>query len=277
MTRKTWILGALLLSGCVSQGKYDELQRQFDAQSATLRDRESRVVDLEKALAEEEEKSRGLAEQIAGLQAQIDKMSREQAELLKDRTKLAASVGEMQTALADANRRKAEADARIAEYRNLLSRFQALIDAGKLRVKIVDGRMVVELPSDVLFGSGSARLSPEGQQAVGEVAKVLAEIPERRFQVEGHTDNVPIATAQYPSNWELAMARALTVVKTMVDNGMAPERVSAASFGEFKPAQPNDTKEGRAANRRIEIVVVPDLSGLPGFEELQRAAGGKSS
>lgn len=273
--RKTAVLASLLLAGCVSSGKYDELQRRFDESQANLQDRNARIVSLEEALAQEEEKSRSLAEEIGRLQAQIGNLSREQAQLLKDRTSLANSVEEMQSALAEANRRKAQADQRIAEYRDLLSRFKSLIDAGKLKVKIVDGRMVVELPSDVLFASGSARLSNEGQQAIGEVATVLAEIPERRFQVEGHTDNVPIATAQYPSNWELAMARALTVVKTMIDNGMPPDRISAASFGEYKPAQPNDTKEGRAANRRIEIVVVPDLSGLPGFEELQQASGGE--
>lgn len=272
MIRITALAVSFLLAGCVSAGKYDDLQRQFEKSQATLHDRTTRVKALEDALADEEEKSRSLAEQIGRLESQIANLSREQAQLLKDRTSLASSVEEMQSALAEANRRKAQADQRIAEYRDLLSRFQALIDAGKLKVKIVDGRMVVELPSDVLFGSGSARLSADGQQAISEVGSVLAEIPERRFQVEGHTDNIPIATAQYPSNWELAMARSLTVLKTMIDAGMPPDRISAASFGEFKPAQPNDTREGRAANRRIEIVVVPDLSGLPGFEELQQVS-----
>jgi chemotaxis protein MotB len=81
---------------------------------------------------------------------------------------------------------------------------------------------------------------------------------------------VGIKTAQYPSNWELAAARALTVVKTMVEAGLPADRISAASFGEFKPFKPNDTAEGKAANRRIEIVVVPDLSSLPGFDELKK-------
>lgn len=271
--RKIVVLASLLLAGCVSSGKHEELQRRFDQSQASLRDRDARIQTLEEALAAEEAKSQSLAEQIGRLDSQIASLSRDQAELIKDRAHLATSVEEMQSALAEANRRKAQADQRIAEFRDLLSRFKSLIDAGKLKVKIVDGRMVVELPSDVLFASGSARLSNEGQQAIGEVAQVLAEIPERRFQVEGHTDNVPISTAQYPSNWELAAARALTVVKTMIDNGMQPDRISAASFGEYKPAQPNDTREGKAANRRIEIVVVPDLSGLPGFEELQDISG----
>ena len=130
--------------------------------------------------------------------------------------------------------------------------------------------MVVEMATDVLFGSGSARLSGDGRAAVQEVAGVLAELSGRRFQVEGHTDNVPIRTAQFPSNWELASARAITVVNEMIEAGVPNENVSAASFGEFKPAADNETPEGRAANRRIEIVLVPDLSTLPGFDELRR-------
>jgi len=264
------LLPLVLAAGCVSKGRFNELQKNYDEQAAALRDREARIVSLEEALAAEEQKSKQLQQQIDGL-------SRDQANLLKDRASLAASVEEMQSALAELNRRKAEADARIAEYRNLLARFRPLIDAGKLNVRIVDGRMVVELPTDVLFAPGSARLATEGQQAITEVSQVLEGIPERQFEVAGHTDNVPIATAQYPSNWELGAARAITVVKAMISAGMPPERLSAASFGEFKPREPNDTKEGRAANRRIEIIVVPDLSELPGFEELQRAAGQQGS
>ena len=129
--------------------------------------------------------------------------------------------------------------------------------------------MVVELATDVLFGSGSARLSKAGKEAVGEVTEVFKSIENRKFQVEGHTDNVPIKTRQYPSNWHLAAARAVSVVREMVKDGMPSERVSAASYGDARPVALNRTKEGRAANRRIEVVVVPDLSSLPGFDELK--------
>lgn len=170
------------------------------------------------------------------------------------------------------------------EYNDLLKRFKALIDAGKLSVKIVDGRMVVALRSDVLFASGSSTLSQEGATSIREVAVLLAQIPEGSFQVEGHTDNVPIKITEDTSgeakpkgaklapvgvafsNWELASARAITVVKTMVDAGLPATRVSAASYGDSKPIASNDIPEGKAQNRRIEIVVVPDLSKLAGFE-----------
>jgi hypothetical protein len=130
--------------------------------------------------------------------------------------------------------------------------------------------MVVSMGSDVLFPSGSAKLSPAGLEAIKEVTAQLQSIKGKAYQIEGHTDNLPIATAVFPSNWELASARALTVTKAMIDAGMPPQRVSAASFGDTHPIQANDTQEGRAANRRIAIVVVPDLSTMPGYDELNR-------
>jgi len=166
-------------------------------------------------------------------------------------------------------RRKAEAEARVAEFRDFVSKFQTLVDQGKLKVKVRDGTLVVQLATDILFASGKADLSQEGLAAIREVGAVLATIGDKRFQIEGHTDNVPIKTSRFPSNWELAAARAITVVKTLIDAGMPPQRVSAASFGDSFPAVPNDSPVNKATNRRIEIVVVPDLSSLPGFNELQ--------
>lgn len=277
------IVLAMLSTGCVTQGTYDALKKDRDDLQAELGKSKSANSELQAHL---EQVSKDLAEKIAKLtadlektQADLDATSKAKATLegdksavLKDKSRLQASIEEMKTALADLSKRKAEADARLAEFRKLLDRFKGLIDAGKLQVKIVDGRMVVALASDVLFASGSAKLSDDGKAAIGEVAKVLAEIPDRKYQVEGHTDNVPMKTAHYPSNWELAAARALTVVKTMVEAGVPAARISAASFGEYKPAKANETPEGKAANRRIEIVVVPDLSSLPGFDELKRVS-----
>jgi chemotaxis protein MotB len=258
-----WIVLTLALSllsswGCVGKKKYDALQTNYDAANASLAQRDARVSELEAQVAEWQKKANDL--------------ENERATLLMDQSKLNTSIDEMKRALAELDQRKAAAEARLSEYRELLGKFKKLIDAGKLKVKIVDGRMVVELATDVLFDSGSAKLSDAGKAAIVEVSQVLATIPERNFQVEGHTDNVPIATAQYPSNWELASSRALTVVKTMVEAGMPSTRISASSYGETKPVQKNDSAEGKSANRRIEIVVVPDLSDLPGFEELSKVS-----
>jgi chemotaxis protein MotB len=274
-----------LLTACVAKKDHLALQSQFDAAradaAAALQERDGKVQSLEAALAAEQARAAELETARAALEsalaaktAEADALNAEKAALVKDRTRLKASIQETETALRELSARKAQAEQRIQQYKELLSRFQALIDAGRLKVKIVDGRMVVELATDVLFASGKADLSDAGKAAVAEVGAVLAQMPDRKFQVEGHTDNVPIKTPQFPSNWELASARAITVVRALVDAGLRPSHVSAAAYGEFRPVAPNDSAEGKAANRRIEITVVADLSQLPGFEELQEMSGG---
>jgi chemotaxis protein MotB len=144
-------------------------------------------------------------------------------------------------------------------YEDVIGRFRSLIDAGQLNVVIDRGRMVIQLPQDILFPSGSATLSTDGARTLREVASVLVTLEGRAFQVEGHTDNVPIATAQFPSNWELSSARALSVVRILIQGGVPPESMSGAGYGEYQPVASNDDRESRSLNRRIEIVMLPNL------------------
>jgi chemotaxis protein MotB len=123
--------------------------------------------------------------------------------------------------------------------------------------------MILKLPSEVLFDSGKAELKGAGKTALGEVLTILLEFKDRRFQVAGHTDNVPIRSRDFKSNWELSAARAVSVVKAMVEAGFDARNVSASGFGEFDPVADNDSPEGKQKNRRIEIILVPDLSDLP--------------
>lgn len=239
----------LLTTSCVSKSKYQELEKLKAEDAASLASSQAKVQDLELIIAQLEQR----------LGAASD-----------DKESLQASVTQMREALAEANIRKQEVEKRIKEYQDLVRRFKALTDTGQLSVKIVDGRMVVGLPSDVLFGSGSAKLSKDGEETIMQVTKLLNEIQGREYQVEGHTDNVPIRTAQFPSNWELSAARGLNVVHTMIRAGMPEDRISASSFGDRRPIANNESAEGRRANRRIEIVIVPDLSTLPGYEELKK-------
>lgn len=276
------LLVAMCVAGCVvPKKKYGQLESELARSREHVEERDRRIASLEAALAAEQARvgeldaqSLALQKAKAGLEKDLEGMRTETAILLKDRSRLRASVEQMEQALQELAARKAAAEARVAQFNDLLARFKPLIDAGRLRVKMVDGRMVVELPTDILFGSGRADLSPEGQAALAEVGAVLASIPERRFQVEGHTDDVPIRTERFPSNWELAAARAITVVNTLAKAGLSPDRLSAASYASYRPTVPNDTPEGREANRRIEIVVVPDLSDLPGSAELEALAEG---
>ena len=260
-------LAPVVVGGCVSKGDYELLEKDRDKLKSELAATSNRLREVETA-------GERTAQELAKLVAERDQIQQALEAMSGERQRLTVSVDEMKKAMLELEARKAEADKRIAEFKGLVERFKKLIDAGKLRVKMVEGRMVVELATDILFPSGSAQLSKDGKAAIIEVATVLKDIPDRAFQVEGHTDDVPMkGHPLYVTNWELASARAINVVKALVEGQMPPERLSAASYSQFKPAQPNDTKEGKAANRRIEIVVMPDLSSLPGFEELQKVQG----
>jgi chemotaxis protein MotB len=285
-----FLLGSCIaLSGCVKKSEYETLKHRFEDASSDLETASKKAKSLEEALAEEEAKVKELQSQLdetsgrlAATEATLaeerergDKLQNELTEVVSDRARLKSSAEELKRALAELAERKAAAEKRVAQFRNLLKRFQSLIDAGKLKVRIIDGRMVLVLPTDILFDSGSAKLSEEGLAAITEVAKILATMKERQFQVGGHTDNVPIKTSSYRNNWELAADRALGVAEAMIAAGVSGKSLSAASYGEFQPVATNKTPEGKAANRRIDIVIVPDLSDLPGFKELQNAVESK--
>jgi len=160
----------------------------------------------------------------------------------------------------------------LAAFQELLADFKPLMDKGILDVTVVDGRMTVALSSDVLFESGSASLSEDGQTHIKVIAGLLAKRTEQDFQVEGHTDADPIASEQFPSNLHLGAARAITVTELMLQAGMSPERLSAATFGKSSPVSGNDSDEGKALNRRIEIVLLPDLTDMPSYEALMKIA-----
>ncbi len=201
---------------------------------------------------------------------QIQELEQKLVSITKDRGQLKTNLDELNKAMAEMKERRAQEQKLIQEFKDLTLKFKSLTDSGTLSVRIEDGKMMVSLGSDILFASGSATLSAEGKKTIAEISKRLAEIPKKQYQVEGHTDNIPIKTAVFPSNWELASARALSVVRNLIESGLEPNRVSAASFAETHSVTPNDTPESRAKNRRIEIVVVPNLESLPGYEELQK-------
>ncbi len=113
----------------------------------------------------------------------------------------------------------------------------------------------VEIRTDMLFGSGSAALSGQAGQVIGQLAGVLAAAP-NPVRVEGHTDNVPIRNSAFPSNWELSAARSASVVRLLADGGVDPARLAVLGLGEFRPAAPNDTAVGRNANRRVLLVIL---------------------
>jgi chemotaxis protein MotB len=131
-----------------------------------------------------------------------------------------------------------------------------LIAQGLVDVTSKDGKLSIAIRSDILFASGSAQLSAEAQPVIRKLGQVLSGFPVN-IRIEGHTDNVPVVGGQYPSNWELSAARSVSVVHLLVDEGVAPEKLSAVGYGEFHPVVPNATPDGRNANRRVVLTVEP--------------------
>jgi len=140
----------------------------------------------------------------------------------------------------------------------------SLVAAGNVRVRRTDSWVAVDISTDILFGSGVARLSPAALAALQRLADVLKTFP-NAVRVEGHTDNRPINTAAFPSNWELSAARAASVVHLFMDRGIAAQRLAVVGYGEFRPTSPNATAAGRNANRRVEVLIFNRDAGADGL------------
>jgi chemotaxis protein MotB len=150
-----------------------------------------------------------------------------------------------------------------------------LVRTGQVRLTQLPRGLAVEISASVLFAPGQAVLQPDSISALEAVAKVLT-TTEDPIQVEGHTDNLPIASTQFPSNWELSTARASSVVRLFVANGVAPSRLTAMGYADNRPVEGNDTLEGRARNRRVTLMIIPAPPGTnepaPPTGEALRAA-----
>jgi chemotaxis protein MotB len=113
----------------------------------------------------------------------------------------------------------------------------------------------------LLFESGSAELKPEAKAVLDTIAEILKFLP-NKIRIEGHTDDRPIRSARFPSNWHLSVARALNTAYYLMSKGVNPEKISIAGYSEYRPIAPNDSEENRAKNRRVDIVIISTQSGV---------------
>ena len=299
------LLAGLLSSGCVTAGthqaKLDELSRtqadlaksrqeavdlskERDELKKRIQDALTQVADLSGRLSQAEGKVKGLTTErdqyarllndstalVGQLKERLEKLGQNVDKLSTERGQLQAGLTDAKARLEELRKQKAAAEARLQIFRNLVDKLRAMIDAGQLKVITREGRMLIALPDDVLFDSGKAEVKPQGQEALAKVAQVLSTIADRRFLVAGHTDNVPIRSGRYRSNWDLSAARAIEVTLFLVAKGMKPQALAAAGFGEFDPIVQNDTPEHRTQNRRIEIVLQPNIGDLPPLDDITK-------
>ncbi len=242
----------LLTSACVSSSKFEAALAEKEAMSQSLESAQNEISRNKEQLKKAEQ-------ELAAARAKVTATQDELAELEAKKQALQKELSDSQEKMATLSNIEAETKRRNEIYAQFVNRLKTMIDGGQLTVSIEQGRIVINLPNNVLFKSGSAHLNPDGKEALAQIAAVLSQFSDRRFQIEGHTDNMPIKSARFPSNWELSTSRALTVVHLLTDMGVSPENISAAGFGEFHPRADNETEEGRKLNRRIEIIMQPNL------------------
>jgi chemotaxis protein MotB len=147
----------------------------------------------------------------------------------------------------------------IRMQRQVQDAMQSLIDAKLVTVRRENMWLEIEINADILFPSGAGEFAPVAEPVLDKLAEVLKPFP-NPIRVEGHTDDRPIRTTAFPSNWELSAARAASVVHQFTRQGIDPLRLEIVGFGEFHPRQPNDTSEGRNANRRVVVLVLEEVS-----------------
>ncbi len=279
------IFVAAVLSACVSQTvhqqKLDEnaylqsviksLEGDYErlkADKAQLADRND---SLNQRVLEAIERNKLLQEDLMRARADLERVEKVLADRSAEAGTAMAEMRQEIDRLIEGNnllRQQLEVElqareARLAEvqstYDELVGKLEQEIERGEVRISELKGKLTVNVVDKILFDSGKADLKPAGVKVLQQIGDILNSAVDKNIQVEGHTDNVPISgglAAKYPSNWELSTARATTVLHFLQDSaGVSGERLSAVGYGEYQPIASNATAEGRAENRRIQIVL----------------------
>lgn len=264
-------------AGCVGTGTHeavlaelDKAKKEMASTSQTLTgERDEAIAKSEKCdgnLTLALDQNQQLVAKVSSMGQDVEQLLGERGELTNERERLTAEQKELAKEVVELRRLRSAAEARNKEFKTLLSKLHGMISAGKLQVKMRNGTMLVQMSSDVVFPPGGTRIKTEGREALVELAHTLAQFKDRKFQVVGHSDATPIRTARFPSNWELSSQRAIEVVKLLIESGVPPEIINAAGNAEFDPIADNDTPENKELNRRVEVIFVPKIAELPGFE-----------
>ncbi len=243
----------LLVSGCVSQGKYDLKSKEADALAAKSDELQTQV----KSLSSEVE---GLKKDRAALQQ--DKAALEQTKATEKEASQ-KQIAALQTQLSQKAEKAEQLEKATQTYQDLTKKLEKEIQEGQVQITEMKNRLTVTMVDQILFASGSAEVGKKGKAVLDKVVAILKDVKDKRIEVDGHTDNVPIVSSlkkRFPTNWELSTARATEVVRYLQEQGgIDPTLLSATGFGEYQPVAPNDTDEGKHKNRRIEIVLLPPL------------------
>ncbi|WP_395818588.1 OmpA family protein [Archangium minus] len=250
-----WLVTAVVLlvagaTGYFGYGAYSAQKARAEAAEKAAADARALTVSTEQARKALEEK---LSEQLAAKDQKLTALEDERTRLSTEREQLQQAVQEKEAELARLK----------ATYEDIEQKLKAEISEGEIRLSQAEGRIQVDLVDKILFDSGEASLSARGSEVLARLGAVLSKVENRSILVSGHTDDAPPSqrlAATYPTNWELSVARAVNVVRFLGEKAsVPPARLVAAGHGDTKPVASNATPKGRARNRRIEILLIPDL------------------
>lgn len=265
---------ALATGGCVSTDTFNKMQAAKNDEIAGLQqqkaDLESQKTLLEQQKTELGQKKADLEQQVSALETRKSELEQQGAQLEQDksvleqqRSNLEAQNMEIQQQVSNLEQQKtallAASQSRQQQYDELVKNLSQEVEKGQLQVRQYQNMLSVDLAEKIFFDSGRATLKPGGKEVLKKVGEVLKEYEDKIIRVVGHTDNVPIAKALqsiFPTNWELSVARATTVVRFLEESGVPPERMMASGRSKHDPVDTNDTPEGRQNNRRIEIMII---------------------
>lgn len=271
MKKIVYVLCLLIaVSSCVSKNKFTIAE---NGRLAAL----SRERALNKNLCQQKEENSRLKEEIEGLKSDTSRLGQSIREYrqslysnLSEQDKLTMMLQEKMSKLAEReatiNKLQGEIDAQNEKVATLLNSVKdALLgfSSDELTVTQKDGKVYVAMSDKLLFQSGSAQVNKQGKEALGKLAEVLKKQNDIDVFIEGHTDTKPIKTVQFKDNWDLSVVRATSVVRILTkDYGVNPLQIVPSGRGEYMPVADNETADGRARNRRTEIIMAPRLDKL---------------
>jgi chemotaxis protein MotB len=264
-SRMPWVVAILVLlvaggAGYLGLSTYRALQERAATAEAEALKAHERAKASELA-------QRALEEKLAAIEAERTRLASEREKLSTERDQLSTERDQLSTerdVLSKAVQEKEAELARLkATYTDLEEKMKSEIAEGEIRLSQAEGRIQVDLVDKILFDSGEAKLTERGAEVLTRLGGVLVGVEGRSIQVSGHTDDSPPSqrlAATFPTNWELSVARAVNVVRFLQEKAKVPaKRLVAAGYGDTHPVASNASPKGRARNRRIEILLIPDL------------------
>lgn len=261
-SRLPWVLFALaLLAGLATAilllYRLDASRKETAASGARALDSQDKLAAVRASKAE--------------LESRLEKLEGEKSDLIALKNELSRSVHSKDEELSKLK----------ATYDELREKMKAEIAKGEIRLSQTHGRLKVDMVDKILFESGEAEISKGGEEVLSRVGAVLARLESKQIQVAGHTDDSPISARlsdRYPTNWELSVSRATNVVRFLEEKAHVPgERLVSSGYGPFHPIASNSTPDGRARNRRIEILLTPSFEPMPSKLKLAKTVPTKLS